>query len=154
MLYILIFISKTIENILTTLRIIFISSHKKILGACLNFIVTLIWIFSTICIIRNINKKPLFALIYAGGCFIGSYIGSTIEEKLALGNYMITIITKNNNTIYNKLNELGYNTTIIDGYNYKKIILVIIPRSKKIRIYNLIKLIDSKATIISEPVNT
>lgn len=153
--YLLIFISKTIENILSTLRIIFISNHKKLLGALLSFIITLTWIFSTVYIIKNFNRNPAYIIIYALGCFIGSYLGSTLEETLALGENMLTIITNSYLTIYNKLNELGYNTTLIDGYNTnKKVILILIPRRKKYKVYSLIKLIDSKATIICENVYT
>lgn len=153
MTYILIFISKTIENILATLRIILLSNQKKLLGAALNFIVTLIWIFSTISILRNFSKDPLCILIYAFGCFIGSYLGSSLEEKLALGESMLTVITKQDSTIEYKLRELGYIVTIIDGYGYnsnKKVLLIMIPRKKKYKVFHLIKLLDSKATIISE----
>ena len=151
--YILILVSKSIENILSTLRILFISNHKKFLGALLNFIITLIWIFSTVFILRNITKEPLCAFIYALGCFIGSYIGSTIEEKLALGSSMLTIITKDDTNIHNKLRELGYDVTLIDGYGYnnkQKILFVMIPRKKKYKLYHLIKFIDNKASVISE----
>ena len=66
---------------------------------------------------------------------------------------MLTCITNENNRIEIKLRELGYLVTTIDGYgvdNNQKILLIMIPRKKKIRIYNLIKLIDKNATIISE----
>lgn len=153
MVYFLIFISKTVENVLATLRIILISNQKKLMGATLNFIVTLIWIFSTISILRNFTKEPLCILVYAFGCFIGSYLGSSLEEKLALGESMLTVITKHDSSIELKLRELGYIVTIIDGYGYnsnKKVLLIMIPRKKKYKVFHLIKLLDNKATIISE----
>lgn len=151
--YILIFVSKTVENILATLRIIVISNHKKFLGAILNFIITLIWIFSTISVLRNFTKEPICILIYAFGCFIGSYLGCALEEKLAFGESMLTVITKEDSLIAYKLRELGYLVTIIDGYGYninQKVLLIMIPRKKKYKVFHTIKLIDNKATIISE----
>ena len=151
--YLLIFISKSIENILTTLKIIFISNHKKLLGSILNFFITLIWILSAIFILRNLNRNPIYIFIYAFGCFIGTYLGCIIEEKLALGDNMLTIITSNPN-VYNKLLDNGYMVTRIDDYNYSNyILLLVIKRSKKNKVYSIIKLIDNKSTIISETIN-
>ena len=150
---ILIFVAKTVENILATLRIIVLSNHKKLLSAILNVCMALIWIFSTFSILNNFTKVPFNILAYAIGCFTGSYLGCIIEEKLAFGDNMLTCITNENSRIENKLRELGYMVTTVDGYgsdNNNKVLLIMIPRKKKYRIYNLIKLIDKNATIISE----
>ena len=41
--YLLIFISKIIENALATLRLIVVANGKKILGAVLQFCIALVW---------------------------------------------------------------------------------------------------------------
>lgn len=63
MIYIGIFISKILENTLSTLRIIVVSNGKKKLGAILQGIVALIWIFVTGVVIININKD-IFKVIF------------------------------------------------------------------------------------------
>ena len=144
---ILIFISKTIENILSTLKIIYISNHKKLLGSILNFIITLIWIISAIYILKNFNKNPFCIFIYSFGCFIGTYIGCIIEEKLSLSEYLLTVITTNNN-VYCKLKELNYSITKVDSYLENTSILYITIRRRKIyKLYSIIKLLDKNATI-------
>ena len=151
--YLIIFSLKTVENILTTFRIIVISNQKKLLGAILNLITALIWIYSTILVIKDINKDLLNIIAFSLGCFFGSYIGSIIEEKIALGDSMITCITELNSKISLKLRELGYQVTTIDGFGYKdrkKILLIIIPRKKQYRVSKLIKLMDESATVVSE----
>lgn len=151
--YILIFISKTIENILATLRIIVLSNHKKVLGASLNCVIALIWIFSTMSVLNNFTKHPVSIIVYALGCFIGSYLGCYIEEKLAFGDNMLTCITSEDSFIASRLREAGYMVTVIDGYGIdynQKVLLIMVPRKKKYKISQLIKLIDNKATIISE----
>lgn len=148
-----IFFAKTIENILATLRIIVLSNHKKLFGAILNLCMALIWIFSTVSILSNFTKAPFNIVAYALGCFTGSYLGCVVEEKLALGDNMLTCITSENSRIEKKLRELGYLITTVDGYGVdsnKKVLLIMIPRKKKYRVARLIKLIDNKATIISE----
>lgn len=153
---ILIFISKTIENILSTLKIIYISNHKKLLGSILNFVITLIWILSAIYILRNFNKNPLCIFIYSLGCFIGTYLGCIIEEKLALGNNMLTVLTAKYIEVEKALKNLEYNVITIDGYNMdniEKVLIIIIPRRKKYKVHNIIKLIDKNATIIYENIS-
>ena len=154
--YIFLFISKTIENILATLRIIVLSNHKKLLAAALNSLIALIWIFSTISVLRNFSKEPMTIIIYILGCFIGSYLGGYIEEKVALGDNMLTCITSEDSFIAPRLREAGYLVTVIDGYGIdynQKVLLIMVPRRKKYKISKLIKLIDNKATIISESAN-
>ena len=149
--YLLIFSAKTIENILSTIRIIFLSKNKKILSACINALLAFTWLFSTITLIKNISIKPQSILAYLLGCFIGSYFGSLLEEKLALGDNMITCITKKNSNLPNILNSFGYVVTEVDGYcmnKNKKILLIMIPRKKKYKLIKLIKNIDKKCLIV------
>lgn len=80
-LYIGIFISKIIENTLSTLRIILISKGKKKIGAILQGIVALVWILVTGIVIIDINKDIYKIVFFILGSSIGSYLGSTIEER-------------------------------------------------------------------------
>ena len=57
--YTLIFFSKIIENTLSTLRLIVVANGKKKLGALLQGIIALIWIFVTGIVIIDINKDIL-----------------------------------------------------------------------------------------------
>ncbi len=151
--YLLIFGAKTLENILTTIRIILISNHRKILGSILSIFITLIWIFTTVSILRNIWGDPLNLVAYTGGCCLGSYLGCLIEEKIALGDNMITCITEDDNNIVDKLRQLNYQVTTIDGYGIndkKKVLLIMTKRKKKYRLARLIKFIDRSATVITE----
>ena len=81
MIYIIIFISKIIENTLSTLRIILISKGKKKIGAILQGMVALSWIFATSIVIIDINKDMYKIVFFILGSIIGSYLGSSIEEK-------------------------------------------------------------------------
>ena len=100
MIYLFIFICKILENSIATLRLIIVSNGKKIEGAILNFILSFIWIISTSLVVLNNNIYKI--LIFAIGSLIGSYIGSILEEKIALGNNMLYIISKK----YKKISKL------------------------------------------------
>ena len=80
LIYILILLFKIIENTLSTIRIIVIADRKKLLGAILQGTVSLIWIISTSLVVIDI-KDPIKIISFTLGSIIGSYLGSTIEEK-------------------------------------------------------------------------
>lgn len=81
MIYILIFIFKFIENTLSTLRIIIIAKGKKLFGAILQTIITLVWAISAGLTIINYKNNYLKIITFCLGAGIGSYVGSLIEEK-------------------------------------------------------------------------
>lgn len=85
MIYLLIFIFKMLENTILTLRIILVSNGKKCYGAILQVIVMIIWALTTSYVIINIKHNLLSLIPFSVGSGIGSYLGSLIEEKLALG---------------------------------------------------------------------
>lgn len=137
-LYSIIFISKVIENALATLRLIVVANGKKWLGAILQFIIALVWVIITGAVVTNIKKDPLKVVFFALGSFVGSYVGSIIEEKIALGNNALMAITTEEytNIITNILRKKHYGVTVLDGtgmYSTKKIIMVVIPRKKVLK---------------------
>ena len=80
LIYILILLFKITENTLSTIRIIVIADRKKLLGAILQGTVSIIWIISTSLVVIDI-KDPIKIISFTLGAIIGSYLGSTIEEK-------------------------------------------------------------------------
>ena len=88
-----------------------------------------------------LNNNIYKILIFAIGSLIGSYIGSILEEKIALGNNMLFIISKE----YKKISKLE-NTYLIN----KDILIIMVKRKKRKEIIDKILNIDNKAIIISE----
>ena len=151
-LYILIFLSKVIENTLSTLRLIVVSNGKKILGAILQFVIALVWILVTGAVVVGINKHPIKILFFALGSLVGSLLGSIIEEKLSLGNNLIISVVndKISNLIIDELKLKNYEITSINGDYNKAIIFVDTARKEKINVINIIKKYDKSSKIILE----
>ena len=145
MIYIGIFISKILENTLSTLRIIVVSNGKKKLGAILQGMVALIWIFVTGVVIIDINKDIFKILFFIIGSIAGSYLGSCLEEKIALGTNLVIIKSK-------RIDELkyvfrDYNIVIKDNY------LLFISRRKNTKnIVDKTSSIDNTSKIILEKI--
>jgi len=146
MIYFFIFISKIIENAISTLRLILVSNGKKFLGAILNLIISLIWIISTSLVIVDIQNDYFKIIVFALGSFLGSYVGSFMEEKIAIGSNMLFTITKNEFEIKNELDKLNYNSYVIND----DILIIMVNRKKRRYVLDIIKNIDNEAIIISE----
>lgn len=157
LLYFLIFISKIIENALATLRLIVVSNGKKKLGALLQGMVAIVWILVTGIVIVDINKDIFKIIFFCLGSIVGSYLGSIIEEKIALGTNMILAIinSKYIDFIKTKLNNKDYHTTFINSSNKDiSILLIMIKRKKAKKILNTIKGIDKDAIVIAQRART
>lgn len=147
--YLLIFFFKLLENTLSTLRLILVSNGKKILGSILLFLVSIVWIISSSIAIINLNIEMI--LVFSIGSLVGSYIGSLIEEKLALGNNILICIS--NNQISDNLRKEGYIITELENHKNQQILFIIIQRKKQKELIKKIRLFDNKAVIVSEYTN-
>lgn len=146
----IIFLLKLIENALSTLRLILVANGKKIIGSVLMFIISIVWALSATYVVIKANVLNMIS--FALGAAIGSYIGSILEEKLALGNIIISFATNfNEYDLFKKL-FTKYETFIIKNdnqYNFK----IITKRKYKHKIINTIKNVDKSINIVIEKVN-
>lgn len=143
MIYLYIFISKILENTLATLRIIVVANGKKKLGALLQGMVATLWILVIGIIVTNINKDIFKIICFITGSIVGSYTGSVLEEKIALGN--ILIIIKSNNI--NIIKKHYKNEKIATFNNY---ICFITKRRKIKKVIKEITNLDKECKIITE----
>ncbi len=150
-----IFLAKLMETSLATFRIIVINNGKKILGAILSAIISIIWIVSTSLVVLNIQQNILRIFFLAIGCFAGSYLGSFIEEKLAMGYTMLMVITNNTlgSIICNDLRKNGYAVTYTKATgkdNIKNVLFIMVERKKRLDVSSIIYKTDKDAMIICE----
>jgi uncharacterized protein YebE (UPF0316 family) len=88
----LIFCARVIDVSINTLRIMFVLNGKKNVAPILGFFEAMIWLLAIGQIFQNVNN-PMSYVGYAGGFAMGTYVGMTIEEKLALGRVLVRVIT-------------------------------------------------------------
>ena len=153
--YFFIFISKIIENALATLRLIIVASGKKKLGAILNGLIALIWVFVTSIVIVDINKDPIKIIVFCIGSIVGSYLGSYFEEKIGMGTNMLICVVKEmyEDTVKEKLNNYQITTLCEKDKNYS-ILFIVMKRKETKKISTIIKNIDKDAILISEKIKT
>jgi len=153
--YFFIFISKIIENALSTLRLIVVANGKKKLGAILNGLIALIWIFVTSIVIIDIDKDPIKIIIFCLGSIVGSYLGSLLEEKIAMGTNMLICVVKDKYEEIVKKMLIDYQIiTLCEKDKNYSILFIVMKRKETKNISKIIKNIDKNSILISEKIKT
>lgn len=150
----LIFIAKTIEVSLGTLRTVFITKGEKKLGSIIGFLEVGMWVIVVSNVITSLHEEPLKGLVYALGFGFGCFVGSIIEEYLAIGNEMLTIIIESDHADYviNILRNMSIGVTTVDAYgkdSQKEILYAVVPRKKKKEVKEALSCIDDQVIIFS-----
>ena len=103
----------------------------------------------------KINKDILKIVFFALGSLVGSYIGSLIEEKIALGSSIITSIINEKDAllIIRTLRKKRYVVSTINIDNKKRTIAIMVHRKRIKNVSNIIKKIDNNAVIIAQSIN-
>ena len=111
----LIFMGRITDVSIGTVRIIFVSRGNRLIAPILGFFEVLIWVTVISNIIQHLDNVYAY-LAYAGGFATGNYVGMRIEERLAMGNNVIRIITQClAKELIDELHAKGYGATIING---------------------------------------
>jgi len=153
--YFLIFVFKVTENTLSTLRIIVVANGMKLLGSILQGVIAAIWTFSTGLVVVDVLNDPFKIVAFTLGSLIGSYVGSLIEDKIALGSNMLTVSVckKCGLNVAKSLGGIGYDVIVLDGKckdDVRDVLFVMIKRRDRKRVIELIRSIDCDSTIIIE----
>ncbi len=111
----IIFFARIFDVALGTIRIIAVSRGLRKLAPILGFFEVLIWIVVIGQLVQNL-KSPTAYFGYAAGFACGNYLGMFIEQKLAIGIYMVRIfILETKTDLACSLREKGYGVTIFRG---------------------------------------
>jgi uncharacterized protein YebE (UPF0316 family) len=128
---ILIFLARTFDVTLATLRNVFISKGLRQVVPIVGFFEVLIWLISIRQIMQHLDN-PMTYIGFASGFAMGTYVGLRIENRLALGIQVLRIITHSDPApLVVALQGSNIGTTIIDGHGAKgpvKIIFTIVRR--------------------------
>ena len=135
LLYLLIFVVKVFEVSLATLRIVLITKDERVKGAFIGFFEVVIWVLVVSATLQGITEDPFKVVVYALGFAVGNYVGSLLENKLAIGVTNIEVITHkiDGKKMAKHLRANGLAVTSVNAYgmNDKREILYLhVPRKK------------------------
>lgn len=145
---ILIFFARIIDVSIGTIKLVFITKGMKKIAPVLGFFEVFIWLLAISQIMQNLTNFVNY-IAYAGGFATGTYIGLYFEERLAIGNCIIRIITKKRpEKLVKYLRGHGYGATVVGatgGSGRSNIILTVIKRKDIRKATSSIKKFNPKA---------
>jgi len=144
----LIFAARMTDVTLGTLRSVLASKGKKQIVPFIGFFEVLIWLFAISSILKNLHNLASY-IAWAGGYATGIYLGLAIEEKLAIGNQVMRIITNQDcEKLIEHIKQANFGLTVLDGQGARgpvKLIFIVLKRKEVDNIINLIDLYNPNA---------
>lgn len=152
LLYLFILVFKMIEVSMATTRIVLIARGERVIGACIGFFEVILWIILVSTVLVDVSDDPIKVVVYAAGFALGNYLGSVIEQKLAIGNIRVEAIVKeiNGTELANRIREKGYAVTVLEGkgMNYNRNVLLMNIRRKDYKsVVTMIKEVQENVVI-------
>ena len=138
----LIFIARVCDVSLGTIRIALLARGLKLQASIIGFFEVLIWIVVISQIIKHLDH-PFYYVAFASGFAFGNYVGLYLENKLAMGNVLIRVITrKEPEKLLNILRENGFIVTSVNAEGKEGPIMVLFSVIKRKQIPKFLTLVQ------------
>ncbi|WJH36542.1 DUF2179 domain-containing protein [Paenibacillus sp. CC-CFT747] len=135
-----------------TLRLILMIKGRKGVASVLAMVEVFIYLIGLNLVLSNVSN-PYNMAAYCVGFGLGVYLGSRIEEYLALGYLVVQVIVDSLQfELPQKLRDKGYGVTswTADGRDGKRLVLqVLVKRTNEKRLMELLKVLSPQAFVIS-----
>src|SRR5690625_82221 len=115
----LVFFARVGDVTISTIRIIFVMSCNRIIAPIICFFEAFIWLLAIGQIFSNIDNIWSY-VAYASGFAMGTFVGISIEEKLAYGRVVLRLFAQNNvDELIGYLEENEYRYSMLDAAGRK-----------------------------------
>jgi uncharacterized protein YebE (UPF0316 family) len=150
---ILVCCAKIIEITIQSLKTCMMVKGQRLKAAMLGFVECMIWGLVISTIVTTLGDDYLLLVFYCFGYAVGLFLGSTIENKIAIGTSNLELIANDENTelitAYLKEKDMGY--TVLDGRGSKdkmNMIFIVLARKEAPKVLKDIRRIcDNKVFV-------
>jgi uncharacterized protein YebE (UPF0316 family) len=111
----LIVLARIIDVTLDTIRTVAIVQGRRAFAALLGFCQAIVYICAIAKVLLNMDH-PVYALAYGLGFASGTYLGITIEQRLAFGQQVVSIVTTKGVELGKVLRAAGYRFAEVKGH--------------------------------------
>lgn len=147
--YLVIFGGRMLETFVGILWIILVSRGERLASTLVMGIATTLWITVTGTVIVGFQDDILKSVIYILSTAIGTYVGTIIEEKLALGLSSLQVIIPQDNMVGDNsslslaklLRKKGFAVTVMHGKGKLGLRDILMLHLKRRRISEAVKII-------------
>jgi uncharacterized protein YebE (UPF0316 family) len=138
-----IFLARITDVSIGTVRILLMMNGRKHLATFLGFCESLIWVTVIAAIFKLVNN-PLAYIAYAGGYATGTFIGMTLENRLAVGKVLVRFITRQDATaLLEHLRQTHYGFTSVKAEGHKGNVNLIFSVIERKDLKDLVKIVRS-----------
>jgi uncharacterized protein YebE (UPF0316 family) len=110
----LIVVARITDMTLDTIRTAAIVQGRRVFAGTLGFFQALIYV-SVIAQVLTNTDKPVYALAYAVGFALGTFLGIVIEQRLAFGHQVAWLFTRKGPEVAKGLAAAGYRVAGVHG---------------------------------------
>jgi uncharacterized protein YebE (UPF0316 family) len=111
----LIVLARIIDVTLDTIRTVAIVQGRRMFSASLGFFQAVVYISAIAKVLLNIDH-PIYILAYGLGFASGTFLGITIETRLAFGHQLVSFITYKGVAFAEALRKSGYRLAEVKGH--------------------------------------
>lgn len=151
--------AKIVEITIQSLKTCMMVKGQRLKSAGLGFVECTIWGLVISTIIGTLGDNLFLLLFYCVGYATGLFLGSTIENKIALGTSNLQLIANDKSTEkiigYLKANDRGY--TVFEGrgsIDKMNMIFIVLPRKETVRtLKDIRQACDNKVFVVASEVS-
>ena len=151
--------AKIVEITIQSLKTCMMVKGQRLKAAGLGFVECTIWGLVISTIIGTLGDNLFLLLFYCVGYATGLFLGSTLENKIALGTSNLELIASDDSTnkitAYLKENNKGY--TVFEGQGSKdkmNMIFIVLPRKETPKaLKDIRRVCDNKVFVVASEVS-
>ena len=143
--YVFIFCGKIVEVTIATLRIVLISRGERTVGSIVAIVEITIWLLVTGTVLTGFQTDLIKVIVFVAAFAIGNFIGSWLEEKVALGLSQIQAIVRDKedeNKLVGVLRNKGFGVTTMEVFGMEDVRYMLLIILKRKMVKETLKLID------------
>ncbi|MBD3403961.1 DUF2179 domain-containing protein [candidate division GN15 bacterium] len=152
---VLIFVARIIDVSIGTIRIILVARDLRATASVLGFFEILIWLAAISQIMQNLTSWENY-IAYAAGFAAGTWVGMTIERRLAIGTLLVRVIVpKQADDLIERLILQGHQVTHVPaegGFGPVTVLFTIVKRAELSKVVTTIKKFNPSAFYTIEDV--
>lgn len=110
----LIIVARIADVSLGTMRTVAVINGRRGTALVIGFFEVLIWVSVVRAVIHHLDN-PVYAVSYAAGFALGTFVGVTIEDRFGTGKQVLRVFSRSGAEIAAKLRAGGFVVTAFEG---------------------------------------
>ena len=139
-----IFIARVADMSMATLRILMLMRGRSVIASLIGFMESLLYIVALGEVLKHLDS-PFNMVFFAAGFAVGNFVGSRIEERIALGYVNAQIISVGSyDTLQTALRDAGFGVTSVEGHGKDGIHHILHVLLKRRDLHKMMKMVSSE----------